>query len=332
MSAPLRILLSTRARGQLGAAIAGVLGGRAHVFVEAGPGVDADVAFVSRDVTGLSTKHTVLPDTQRFYDALLGAPSLHWVHVHSAGADRPVFVELLRRGVALSTSSGANAAIVAQTALAGLLALARGFPQLMAAQRERRWAPLIGGEQPRDLAGQTAIVVGWGPIGQQLGAMLGALGLKLVVVRSSAAPAGPGIETVAFEALATVLPRADWLLLACPLSDRTRQLVDARALALLPPGARFVNVARGECVDEPALIAALQSGCLAGAFLDVFAHEPLAADSPLWAMPNVIATPHSAGFSDGNAARVARMFLDNLDAWQAGRPLHLQVPRRDAHG
>lgn len=321
MKRPLRLLLSERTREQLAPAIAQVLGGQAHVFVGAAPGVDADLAFVSRDVTGLSTKHAVLPETQVFYDAMLGAPGLRWVHLHSAGADRPVFAELLRRGVALSTSSGANAAVVAQTALAGLLALARRLPQLMAAQRARRWAPLIGSGLPRDLAGQSAVIVGWGPIGRQLGALLALLGLNLVVVRSSTAPAGRGIETVSFEDLATVLPRADWLILACPLTDRTRRLVDADALALLPAGAQLVNVARGECVDEPALVASLQTGRLAGAFLDVFAHEPLAADSPLWDMPNVIATPHSAGFSDGNGARVARMFLDNLAAWQAGRPL-----------
>jgi phosphoglycerate dehydrogenase-like enzyme len=319
VSAPLRILMSGPAREQLAPDVAHALGGRAHVFVTPQPGVDAEVAFVSRDVTGLSTKHAVLPQTQVFYDALLGAPSLRWVHLHSAGADRPVFVELKRRGVALSTSSGANAAVVAQTALAGLLALSRRFPQLLAAQRAHRWAPLIGSGLPRDLAGQTAVIIGWGPIGRQLGTLLMQLGLALAVVRSSAAPAGPGIETVAFEDLATVLPRADWLVLACPLSERTRRLVDAAALASLPAGAHLVNVARGECVDEPALIAALQGGRLAGAFLDVFAHEPLAPESPLWEQPNVIVTPHSAGFSDGNAARVARMFLDNLAAWQAGR-------------
>jgi phosphoglycerate dehydrogenase-like enzyme len=99
-------------------------------------------------------------------------------------------------------------------------------------------------------------------------------------------------------------------------------MLDARALALLPPRARLVNVARGELVDEPALVAALQSGRLSGAFLDVFAHEPLPPDSPLWSLPNVIATPHSAGISDGNAARVQRLFLDNLARWCAGEALH----------
>jgi len=323
--APLRILLSDAARESVGADIASALGSRAHCFVAPRPGIDADLAFVTRDVTGLSTKHAVLPATQAYYDAMLGSPSLRWVHVHSAGADRPVHVELRARGVAISTSSGANAAVVAQSALAGLLALARRFPQLMRAQRERTWAPLIGTGLPRDLAGQTAVIVGWGPIGQQIAASLRLLGLRLAVVRSSADPAAVDVETLAFEEIGRVLPRADWLLLACPLTSRTRGLIDASAISRLPDGAHLINVARGELVDEPALIEALAGGKLGGAFLDVFAHEPLPPESPLWIFDNVIATPHSAGFSDGNAARVTELFIDNLRRWLAGEKLRNEV-------
>jgi phosphoglycerate dehydrogenase-like enzyme len=319
--APLRILLSDAARHAAGAAISEALGPRAHVFVAPHAGADADIAFVSRDVTGLSTKHAVLPATQAFYDVMRGARGLRWVHVHSAGADRPVYLELRARGVAVSTSSGANAAVVAQTALAGLLALARRFPELMRAQRARTWAPLFGTGLPRDLAGQTAVIVGWGPIGQQIAASLRLLGLRLASVRSTADAAAPDVETVAFEDIARVLPRADWLVLACPLTDRTRGLIDARALALLPLGAHLVNVARGEMVDEPALIEALAAGRIGGAYLDVFAHEPLAPQSPLWGLDNVIATPHSAGFSDGNEARVEALFVENLRRWCAGEGL-----------
>ncbi|WP_093433412.1 D-2-hydroxyacid dehydrogenase [Variovorax sp. 770b2] len=314
MSSPLRILMTPAAARQAGAGLAEALGGRAHVVVN--PGDDADVAFVSRDVTGLSTKHQVLPHTQQFHDALRNAPSLRWVHAHSSGADRPVYGELRARGVEVTTSSGANAGVVVQTALAGVLMLARSFPQLLAAQREKTWAPLVGSGLPRDPAGQTAVIVGWGPIGQGLGTLLSALGLRVIAVRSSA-----GADSVRFEDIHTVLPRADWLLLACPLTDRTRGLVDAAALALLPPGARLVNVSRGEVVDEPALIDALRRGALSGAYLDVFAHEPLPPDSPLWDMPHVIVTPHTAGHSDGNEARVAALFLDNLKRWNEGQPL-----------
>jgi phosphoglycerate dehydrogenase-like enzyme len=323
-AAPLRILLSAAAADQLRDRIAAALTGHAHVLVlaqEREPGDDADLAFLSREVTGLSTKHEILPATERFYEALRRAPSLRWVQVHSAGADRAIFGELRSRGVQVTTASGANAGVVAQSALALMLALARHLPQQLAAQRERRWAPLLDSGLPRDMAGQGVVLVGWGPIGQRIGALVQALGLRLSVVRQSAAPAGAGIATVGYDALAGVLPQADWLVLACPLSARTRGLVGARELACLPRGARVVNVARGELVDEAALIEALRSGALGGAALDVFAHEPLPPDSPLWTLDKVIVTPHSAGFSDGNEARVAEIFLDNLRRWIAGEPL-----------
>lgn len=319
MTAPPRLLLSDSARTRLGERLAALA--VPVSLEEAERGAPFDAAFVSRDVTGLSTKHEVQPGTARFYDAMRAQTALRWVHVHSAGADRPVYVELRARGVQVTTSAGTNAAVVAQTALAGVLALARRFPELLAAQRERRWASLIGTGLPRDLAGQTAVVVGWGAIGQQIGAWLGMLGLHVVAVRRERAQAKGCAECVAYGDLPAVLPRADWLVLACPLTERTRGLVDAAALARLPAGAHLVNVARGEVVDEAALIDVLRAGRLAGAYLDVFAHEPLPPDSPLWSLPGVIATPHSAGFSDGNAARVEALFLDNLARWRAGQPL-----------
>jgi phosphoglycerate dehydrogenase-like enzyme len=319
VSAPLRILVSARAAGALREELAATMAGRPHELVTPEQG-GADIALVTRDVTGLSTKHQVLPDTQRFYDAMAASPALRWVHIHSAGADRPIYVQLRERGVQVTTSSGANALVVAHTALAGLLALARRFPQLWDAQRERRWASLMGESLPRDLEGQHAVVVGWGPIGQHLARVLQALGLRVTVVRQQEQPADT-FPTVAATRLREVLPAADWLLLACPLTAQTRGLLDAGAIAGLPAGAHLVNVSRGEIVDEHALIEALRSGRLGGAFLDVYAQEPLPPDSPLWTLPNVIATPHSAGLSDGNAARVRRMFLDNLRRFLAGEPL-----------
>ena len=286
---------------------------------------DADVAFISREVTGTSTKHQIHPALQRVYDLLRQSPGLKWVHIHSAGADRQIYLDLKARGVQIATSSGANAQVVATVALAGLLALARRFPGLWAEQQARQWIPLLGERMPRDLPGQTATLVGWGPIGQKLGSLLQALGLHVVAVRQHAASpcqATPdAVEHVTFERLHEVLPRTDWLILACPLTDKTRQLVNAHTLAALPAGAHLINVARGEVVDEQALVSALQSGHLGGAFLDVFAHEPLPTDSPLWAMPQVMVTPHAAGHSDGNEQRVRQMFLDNLRRYTAGQSL-----------
>ena len=327
MTPALRILLSPQARQELAPEIAGVLGPRAFELVTVAEvagqqQAGVDLAFVSRDVTGLSTKHVLTDGLQSFYAVLRRSEALRWVHIHSAGADRPIYPELRARGVQVTTSSGANAGVVAQTALAGLLALARRFPQLIAAQQARTWSPLVSGSLPRDLAGQTAVLIGWGPIGQQLGAFLQMLGLQLIVVRHSSLPVlQKGVETVGMADLPAVLPRADWLLLTCPLTAQTRGLVNRQLLSLLPAAACLINVARGEVVDEAALIEALRSGRLAGAYLDVFEHEPLDAASPLWGLDNVIITPHSAGHSDGNHRRVCNLFLANLARWQAGQPL-----------
>jgi phosphoglycerate dehydrogenase-like enzyme len=332
--APLRILMSQKSIDRWGALVAARMGQRPYALISleaaaAEQRTDAQVAFISREVTGTSTKHEIHPALQQVYALLRQSPSLQWVHIHSAGADRQIYLDLLARGVQITTSSGANAQVVAAVALAGILALARRFPLLWAEQQTRQWLPMMGARMPRDLPGQTATIVGWGPIGQKLGSLLQALGLQVVVVRQQvAAPQHPpiaGVEMVTFESWTQALPKTDWLILACPLTSKTRQLVNASALAALPQGAHLINVARGEVVDEPALVAALQSGHLGGAFLDVFAHEPLPPDSPLWAMPQVMITPHAAGHSDGNETRVGQMFLDNLRCWTKGAPLHNSV-------
>lgn len=284
---------------------------------------DIDAVFISREVTGASTKHEVHPELQACYNLMLANSGLRWVHIHSAGADRPVYQALLKRGVQVSTSSGANARVVAAMALAGVLALNKRFPMLWAQQQKREWVPLLGpGRMPRDLPGQTATVVGWGPIGQELARLLQALGLKVNAVRTQAQGHEAGVRMLRFEDIGQVLGESDWLILACPLTPRTRGLVNAQLLQALPSGSQLINVARGEVVVQNDLIDALRSGHLAGALLDVFEHEPLPADSPLWTLPNVIVTPHAAGHSDGNAARVQQMFLDNLARWLAGQPLH----------
>jgi len=280
----------------------------------------AEVAFISRDVTGRSTKFEIQPGTERFYAALRAAHGLRWLHVHSIGLDRDIYQELMRRGVLVTPSHGASDAVVAQTAVAGLLALARQLPQLMRAQQRRSWEALLDERLPRDLEGQRAVVVGWGGIGQRIGRLLQALGLEVSVARHGGEPAGPGIGTVRYDGLRDILPGASWLVLACPLTDATRGLVGADQLAALPAHAHVINVARGHVIDEPALIRALRDGRLGGAFLDVFQHEPLPADSPLWAMENVIVSPHSAGFSDGNAARVRDIFVDRLRRWMQEHP------------
>lgn len=269
----------------------------------------------------------LFPERSRaFFAAAQGAAALRWLHVFNAGVDHPVFQRLMAQGVRLTTSAGASAAPIAQTALAGLLFLARGLPHYLDAQRRRSWEALPREQTPEDLAVQTLVVVGLGAIGRELARLARALGMYVVGVRRTPrAPSDPVDELHPPEHLPELLPRADWLALTVPLTAETRRLVDAAALARLPRGARLINVGRGEVVDEDALVQALQKGRLAGAYLDVFETEPLPPSSPLWELPNVLVTPHGSAVSRGNEGRQTSCFLDNLVRFGRGEPLANEV-------
>ncbi|MDB5810186.1 MAG: hypothetical protein JWN94_2308 [Betaproteobacteria bacterium] len=279
----------------------------------------AEIAYFSSDIFPHHAK--------QFFSATRKAPALKWMQVFNAGVDHPVFATVLERGVRLTTSSGTAAEPIAQTAIAGLLMLARNFPHWIKGQRERTWSPLATTDFPRDLRGQTMLVYGLGAIGVEIARLARLLGLKIIGVRRSSTAVECVDEMHTPAELPALLARCDWLALACPLTNETRGMVDAALLAKLPRGARLINISRGEVVDEPALIAALQSGQLGGAYLDVFAQEPLPAASPLWDLPNVIVTPHNSNASDGNDARVNVLFLDNLLRFAKSEPLINEVSK-----
>ena len=335
---PLTILLSTAARLSQGAAI--------EAAVRTGTGATrqvqwvtpedpeppaqrgAELAYITRDVTGGSTKDLILPATERFYAALRASPLLAWAHTHSSGADRHIFTELRNRGVRVTTSTGSNAKPVAQTALAAVLMLGRQFLDLLAAQRQHQWKPLLGRSDVHDVSGQTAMVVGLGPVGSEIARLLQAVGMRVIGVTRETAGLRPGAPLQPLCSYANMradLHHADYLVLACPLSPLTRHLIDRDVLAALPRGAFVVNVARGEVIDQNALISALQSGHLAGAFLDVFEPEPLAVDSVFWQLPNVMVSPHTAGHFVEHAVRVQQLFIDNLQRYLAAEPLHHEL-------
>ena len=330
---PTRILVSQKSFGELDAFLKSEGNQKIHavkllVAEEQSPGVEFDAALISRDVTATSTKQKVIPSTQAFYNLLLNSQGLRWVQIHSAGADRQIYLDLMARGVTISGSSGVNAPIVMQNTIAGILMLARKFPLMMKAQAERRWDPLINHPLPLDLAGQTAVIIGRGPIGGGIAQVLQAIGVKTISVGFNAAlkdSKTASSEVRHISELAQLLPFAQWLVLACPLSGETRSLINKDTIKLLPDGAHIINIARGEIIVEPDLIEALQSQKIAGAYLDVFASEPLDASSPLWSMDNVIVTPHSAGHSAGNEKRVLKLFVENLSLFAAGEKLKNQI-------
>ncbi|MGH8638648.1 MAG: D-2-hydroxyacid dehydrogenase [Burkholderiales bacterium] len=280
------------------------------------PGIQ--VAFYTSDV------YETRP--RSFFSAVRKAPNLRWLQTFNAGVDHPIFAELLGRGIRVTSAAGTSAVPIAQSAITGLLMLARGFPAWIKAQQAHTWLQFRGSTGPADLAGQTLCVLGMGSIGTEIARLGQALGLTVIGIRRSArTPADPVTEMHTPEALAGVLPRCNWLAIACPLTAETRRLIDGPMLARLPQGARVINVARGEIVDEPALIDALSNGHLAGAYLDVFEKEPLPPESPLWELPNVIVTPHNCGASSGNDARVLALFGTNLEHWLSGRALVNEV-------
>lgn len=273
---------------------------------------EVEVAYFSADL---------FPDrTRALAKALHRVPNLRWFHSFSAGIDHPWFQRMLEQGVRVTTSSGASAVPIAQTALLYILALSRDLPAWLRDQQARRWNP----RDIEDVSGQRLLVVGLGPIGLELARLGAVLGMDVLGLRRTPLGDEP-CETWPLERLDEALPRTDWLALALPLVPETTHLIDARRLALLPPTARLLNVGRGALVDQAALVAALERGRLAGAGLDVFEAEPLPEASALWALPNVIVTPHSAGSNPGNALRATEIFLDNLARYERGEPLRNEV-------
>jgi D-2-hydroxyacid dehydrogenase (NADP+) len=251
-----------------------------------------------------------------FMRVALDAPNLQWLHTMSAGVDSPVFSMFVDRGVRVTTSSGASAPPIAGTVLMYLLALSRDLPRLMRAQAAHEWAP-----QPfAELRGRRLAVVGYGPIGAEVVRLTSTLGMLPTIVRRRAQGDEPcPVRTL--DELVDVAATNDALVLALPLTDATRGIVSADVIAAMPAGALFVNVGRGELVDQVALTEALASGRLGGAGLDVFDPEPLPADDPLWELPNVIVTPHSSGSTTSTGDRVVEIFVDNLARFHRGEPL-----------
>jgi phosphoglycerate dehydrogenase-like enzyme len=315
---PGAVLVSDFVEERYGRAIGAAAPAMPRVILRAGGRIEGDVAAV--EVVFFSGD--CYPErAAEFMGPALQATGLRWLHTFSAGVDHPVFRSLLARGVRLTTSSGASASAVAQTAILFMLALARDLPACLAAQRERRWAP----ERGEDLEGKVAAVVGLGPIGLEVARLATALGMRVVGMRRRPAGDEP-CETWPMAArLGELLALADYVVLALPLTPDTHHVLDAAAIARMRPAARLVNVGRGELVDETALATALREGRLGGAALDVFEHEPLPETSPLWDLPNVIATPHIAASTPMTHHHAAEAFVENLGRWVRGEPLRNEV-------
>lgn len=276
-----------------------------------------DCVFLDRDIRFTEPLYAA------YKDALKAAANVKWIHYTSSGIGQQYMVpELDARGVILTSSTGSNAEPVAQTGFTGLLMLARGFTTYIAGQHRHEWRPLRGAALPDDLRGQTVLLIGVGAVGTVFAGYARAFGLKVVGIRRSPRKDSDPVDELHPPAkLPELLPRADWIVIACPLTEETRNLIDAAAFERIKPGARLINIGRGEVVDEAAMIDALRSGRLAGAALDAHREEPLPAESPLWELPHVIISPHNASASKGNEPRCAEMFIANFGHWLRSEPM-----------
>ncbi len=254
------------------------------------------------------------------------APKVRWVQATSSGIG-----EFLRRtgldqsAISFTTAAGVHARPLAEFAMLGLLHFFRDVPYLDRMKQAKHWERYT----VRGLAGSRMLVIGLGAVGAAIAADAARFGVEVWGLRHRAGATAPeGVSRLIEKSqLREVLPQVDSLILACPLTAETKLMIDAPEIAALKPGAVLVNVARGAVVNEDAMIAALRTGKISGAALDAFTVEPLPKDNPLWELPNVLISPHSASTVAAENGRIVDIFLDNLERFLGGQPLRNQYER-----
>jgi phosphoglycerate dehydrogenase-like enzyme len=275
-------------------------------------------------------------------EQLAAAPHLEWIHSPAAGVGSMLFPAMIESRVLMSNSRGISADTIAEHVLAVTLVIFRKLPLALRSQAGRTWAQdaMLADPPLRTIAGSRVLIVGLGAIGTATARRMTALGARVTGIRRHAPlddtrNAKPEyVDLVAApDALLDLLPSADVVLLASPQTRETRGLIGARELAAMRRDAILVNVSRGKLVDEMALAAALTAPpaarTIGGAALDVFEHEPLSPDSPLWLLPNVLITPHTAGFRRDHWDAVTTLFAENLRRFESGQAL-LNVVDKEA--
>ena len=259
------------------------------------------------------------------YSMVEHASRLRWVHSTAAAVGILPLKELAAREILVTNSRGIQAAAMAEFVIGGLLVLSRRFHLMLAAQRERRWVQdeLTRDVWPWSVRGRRMTIVGFGTTGREVARRAHAFGMRVIGIRRRVEQPKPEFvdRIVGPGELDEALRGCDVLVIAAPFIAETDGLIGGERLAMLKPGAIVINVARGQIIDETALIAALEKGHLGGAVLDVFRHEPLDPASVLWSMPNVIISPHVSGVRPDHWDEVIDLFAENLRRFQRGDPL-----------
>lgn len=258
-------------------------------------------------------------DTATASDLPRLAPHLRWVQSTSAGVGQAIVrYGLDRTDIIVTTASGIHAVPLAEFVLMTMLMFTKRYGLLAERKAERRFERFATGQLP----GKTLAIVGPGRVGREIARLARPFGVRVVALgRTTRAPEELGVDHVYTRPeLHTMLGEADFLVLIAPHTPETEDLIDAAAIAALKPGAVLINIARGQLLDEDALLAAIRVGHLAGAALDVFRDEPLPPTSPFWDEPNVIINAHSASTSEGEDERIVDIFRENLRHYLAGQP------------
>jgi len=274
------------------------------------------------------------------------AKKLRWIHSTAAAVHQLMSPELLSSDIVVTNARSVHGPVVAEHAIALMFALAKRLPATVRYQQQQVWAQeqiSCQHPHPTELAGSTLGLIGYGAIGSEVARSAAGLGMRVLVARqhphlrrensnvssrASAPVVGarvegplPGIETFGSDRLDEVIAQSDFLVLAAPLTEKTRHIINAERLARMKPGAYVINVARGALIDETALTEALRNRRIGGAALDVFDHEPLPAGSPLWELDNLLITPHTAATTDKMWERHYALIQENLRRYLASEPL-----------
>jgi phosphoglycerate dehydrogenase-like enzyme len=287
-------------------------------------GQEIAIEDANPDIGWMTVELFGAPASRNFFVTLLKAPALKWVQSAAAGFDNPAFKSLVANGARLTTNN-AQAVSMAEYVLWGVLDHFQLGPERRAAQAKHDWTR----PSYREIGRMNWLIVGFGAIGQAVAVRAGAFGAHVTGVRRTPGP-HPAAQAMATpDQVKSLLPQADVVVLLVPLSPATAGMVDADFLAAMKPGSVLVNVGRGDLVDEPALLAALDSGKPGHALLDVFHAEPLPADSPFWDHPRVTLTAHASSIGDGLGPRGEALFLDNLERYLTGKPLLNEADPKD---
>lgn len=255
------------------------------------------------------------------------APRLRWIQLMSAGVDRFLDAEMVQSPVVLTNVRGIHATGIGEFVLALMLMFAKNAPMHFRMKQDRQWGRL----PPAMLHSRTVGIVGLGSIGREVARLAKAFGMRVVATRRSARREGTARNVdllLPARQLRRLLDESDFVVLAVPVTSETTRLIGEEELGAMKSSACLINISRGDIVDEEALVRALEGGSIAGAGLDVFATEPLPADSRLWDLPNVIYSPHIAGGMEDYAQRATERFVENLERYLEGRRLTNVVDKR----